>query len=470
MTALDVASSPARAALRLGGAAGRLALRQISATMLTATDGRDVLLNSPDGWEVEQPWLWWTGPAGGNGSGGPFGNPIPGAGAGGQHVAFGGIPSVARCTSLIVDTLAALPWHVFAGVGETATQLPTPDWITDPQGLRLDGRIIQDETARAIIQQDETRLSAMDLWTQWLTSALWLGDGFMYVPNRDSAGAPLPPMFVLHPLDVSLNAGRYWIGAAGSAQEYDSDGRPELGRPFAPGEIIHIRGLEPIIGGRGTGVLTRFAGSLKYGLTIQEYAAGVFGAGVPNGYLKTTQPHIDETGAQDLKAKWMAAHGGPMRGIAVLNATTEFVPLTFTPVDANLVGVGEDFDRHVAMMFGIPPHMLGVSGDSSTYANVESRMIELSRFTYLPWSARIEAVLSAQLPRGTSLKVALDALMRADTVTRYAAYSQALSAGWLTVDEVRALEDRAPLPEDATPAPPTQLAAVPAPEADSVAV
>ena len=49
--------------------------------------------------------------------------------------------------------------------------------------------------------------------------------------------------------------------------------------------------------------------------------------------------------------------------------------------------------------------MLGVPGDSSTYANVESRMIELRTFTLLPWQRRIESTLDAQLPKGTSLKV-----------------------------------------------------------------
>jgi phage portal protein BeeE len=69
-------------------------------------------------------------------------------------------------------------------------------------------------------------------------------------------------------------------------------------------------------------------------------------------------------------------------------------------------------------------------------------------FTYLPWAARIEAVLDAQIPRGTSVKIALDALARADTKTRYDGHKIALEAGFLTVDEVRALEDRPPLQPD----------------------
>ena len=89
--------------------------------------------------------------------------------------------------------------------------------------------------------------------------------------------------------------------------------------------------------------------------------------------------------------------------------------------------------------------MLGVPGDSSTYANVESRMIELRTFTLLPWERRIESTLDAQLPRGTGLRIRWDGLLRADTTTRYEAYKNAIDAGFMTVDEIRALEDLPPL-------------------------
>jgi phage portal protein BeeE len=72
-------------------------------------------------------------------------------------------------------------------------------------------------------------------------------------------------------------------------------------------------------------------------------------------------------------------------------------------------------------------------------------MIELRTFSLLPWQRRIESALDAQFPRGTSLKIASEGLLRADTKTRYDAYKVALDAGWVTVDEVRALEDLPPL-------------------------
>lgn len=384
----------------------------------TVTDGRDVLLNSPDGWEQDQPWLWWSGPAGSDGTGGPFGSPLTTD----DPTGYSSLPAVTQCTSIIVDTIAGLPWHVYRGEYE---KLSTPDWITDPQALRVDGRVIDPATLV------DMRLSAVEFWAQWITASLWFGDGYLYVPVRDEKGAPKPPIWQLHPTKVTLDQGAYWVGDV----------------PLPAGSIIHLRGRPPYWDGHGRGVLTTHAAELALASTVRQYAAGVFTSGVPAGYLKSTQPSMTPEQASALKAAWLAQHGGSKRSIAVLNATTEFHPVSISPVDAQLIGAKEWAARDVAMAFGVPAYMLGIPGDSSTYANVESRMIELRTFTLLPWMRRIESTLDAQLPRGTSIKIRSDGLLRADTATRYAAYQTALASGWMTVDEVRELEDRPPMPQ-----------------------
>jgi HK97 family phage portal protein len=390
--------------------------REAGVRVHTATDGRDVLVNDPDGWEVDAPWLWWLGPAGGDGTGGPFGNPIPGA----TGNAYAMLPAVNRCTSIIVDTIAGLPWQVIRGDYE---RLPVPDWIADPQALRPDARIIDTDTLTAI------RLSAVEFWANWITAALWFGDGYVYVPVRDSDGAPKPPLWQLNPDDVSINGGSYWVG--------------EIELPA--GSIIHLRGAAPYIDGHGRGVISEQGAALGLAATVADYAAGIFTTGVPAGYLKSTAPSMTEDQAKELKAKWLAQHGGSRRSIAILNATTDFHAVSISPVDAQLSSAREWSLRDVALAFGVPAYMLGVPGDSSTYANVESRMIELRTFTLLPWERRVESVLDAQFARGTTLKIRSDALLRADTATRYKAYKDAIDAGWLTLDEVRALEDLPPL-------------------------
>ena len=65
----------------------------------------------------------------------------------------------------------------------------------------------------------------------------------------------------------------------------------------------------------------------------------------------------------------------------------------------------------------------------------------------MPWIQRIEQKMTEYLPRGQYAKMNVDALLRPDTKSRYEAHKIALDAGFLTLDEVRELENREPLAE-----------------------
>ena len=249
------------------------------------------------------------------------------------------------------------------------------------------------------------------------------------MPVRDEQGAPKPPLWQFHPEDVEIRDGRYWVA----------------NEALKPGQIIHLRGQTPIVDGRGSGVLTRFSGELSTVTALRAYVAGSFTAGVPAGYLKTSQPNVTKEQADTLKSRWMSQHGG-RRSIAVLNSTTEFHPLTWSPVDTDAADFARLTLSQIALMFGLPPGMLGgPTGDTLTYSTNEMRMLELYQLTLLPWIGRIEAVLNAQLPAGTKPRIEVDGLLRADIKTRMEAYAIGIQTGVLTRDEARALENRPPL-------------------------
>jgi phage portal protein BeeE len=416
----------------------------------TATEGRDMLVNDPDGWEVDQPWLWWQGPADGNG-GGPLGNPPPGAGRPWRIPA-----AVTRCTSLICDTIAGLPWQVRRGL----ERIPTPTWIDDPQLLRLDARI-DDGPVPA------TRRSVVEFRSYMLKSMLWRGEAIIYVPNRsDSDGSPNPPLWQLNPDMVAEDGGRYYIPGSNPVSPYLGEYGPQTtaGYEFRRDELIVIRGqLDD--GPRGLGVLGAHFLELALAGQIPEFAFNMLRRGVPQGYLKVNAPSLNEGKAKELQRNWMKAHGGLDRMIAVLNATTDFHALAMDPQALQLAQMRDYATQDVALIFGVPPYMLGLSGSGSrdTYANVESRMIELCQFTLLPWTRRVEATHDSELPRGTEMRINMDGLRRADTKTRYEAHRIALGGNggvpWMTADEIRELEDRPPFTDEQR----AELAGPPAP-------
>jgi HK97 family phage portal protein len=221
------------------------------------------------------------------------------------------------------------------------------------------------------------------------------------------------------------------------------------------GRIIHLRGLAPYDeNGFGQGVLQRHAYDLALASQIRDYAVDTLNSGVPHGYLQVTAQNLTKDQAEALKKRWLQEHGNS-RSIAVLNATTQFHPLSISPLDAQLIEQKKVSVADIALMFGLDPTFLGApSGDSATYANVESRQIIFTTHTLTPWARRIEETLSAELPYGTWIEMDMRGLLRGDSNTRKEFYASALEHGWLTVDEVRSIERLPVMPNEPLPAQP----------------
>jgi HK97 family phage portal protein len=422
----------------------------VAGTVHTATDGRDILLNDPDGWEVDAPWLWWDGPADSDGTGGPFGNPPPGA----LSPAAGlGLPAVSRCLQLTADKTASMPWKTYRG----RDRIEPPAWLVDPQNTARDGR-------RAVAAELGVRFSGVDFWSQHLRSMILLGEGITYTPRvHDDAGEPtgpiVAPLYNLNPRYLELTPdGRFAVAD------------PDFNDPEAeyPGwlildsrELLITRWVVRPGYRRGLGVIEAHAADLGFAEHVRSFADNIFERGVPNGYLQSTKPDLTQTQADTLKSAWMRAHGGDHKSIAVLNATTEFHPIDINPQTMQYVDMKRLNAWEIALIFGVPPGKLGVSmGGSMQYSTLEMANADYVQDTLLPIATKLEAAVDAVLPAGTTLKVDFRGLLRGDTTTRYNAYGVALDKGFMTLDEVRDAEDLPPL--TAAPAP---IVEPPAPDA-----
>jgi len=105
----------------------------------------------------------------------------------------------------------------------------------------------------------------------------------------------------------------------------------------------------------------------------------------------------------------------------------------------------------VARFFGIPVEAIAGAvegGGSLTYQNVSAAQQQMSD-ALVPWATLWEEELDRKLiaPLERTLQftaITLEALVRADLPTRYAAYETGIRAGILTVNEARQREN---LPE-----------------------
>ena len=226
---------------------------------------------------------------------------------------------------------------------------------------------------------------------------------------------------------------------------------------FDQSEIMHVKGFSLPGEHVGLGILAAQRQGLGASIAIHEYTARYFSGGTtPAVALMTENPDLTQEDADLIKQKWLMSYGGRSREPAVLGNMKVQV-LQDNATDSQLTEQKQFDLTEVANMLGIPGYYLGAPNTSRTYSNVEQEQLQLLRFTLLPWMIRFEQAFSDLLPRGQVAKFNVDAFLRADTLTRYQAHAIALQSGFLTVDEVRQLEDMNPLQADELDAGPLEI-------------
>ena len=409
---------------------------------LTPEDYDGVGINPGD----SPPVFWWFGTDTGGGAWpiGPNG-PWPGAGTGQAR------PVVTRATSLVTGPLSAAPFRVL-DASSLGVELPRPRWVTDPQLLRPDSRFPGSILPAAM------RLPRSEFWASWVRSAMWWGEG-AFLCQEDETGQPLAGslrhldshlLTTARPDGTTLVWGLEWPDG-GEPVLFDRDGYLDLG-PVRYRMVVLRNPHSPIDSeGRSLGVFAMHPDAFQLAGQIDTYASGTFRSGIPAGYLQTETPGFSQAQADDLKAKWLAAHGGDRRSIAVLNATTRFVPLNLSPVDAALDSVKRLSIADVAFAFGLDPEVLGVTlSNSGTYRNAQEFWGRHRDFSLAPWVSAVSDVLSALMSGTQTVVVDLDGFANPAPSERFAAYDVAIRAGILTVDEVRAREGLPPAPATST--------------------
>jgi phage portal protein BeeE len=375
-------------------------------------------------------------------------------------------PVVTRATALITGPLTSAPFRLLDGNGQP---LPTPLWLSDPMMSRPDDR------SGFTPYPDTRRLARSLFWAGWIRSAIWWGHG-AFIYQQDNAGAPARgTLHLVNPHQLSTTAvksgdsGWRWqldSTDGGPAAVFDSNGAITLADGTTYWLCVLRNPHSPVDdSGMSRGVFAMSPSAFRLAAQIDAYTAGQFRAGVPNGYLKTSVPGMTQGAADQLKAEWMARHGGDARSVAILNSTTEFVPINLSPVDTAVDQVKRLNVADVAFAFALDPMTLGAGlNNSATYTNLRDAWENHRDFGLAPWQAAAQDTLSALTTSGTSVAINLDGFANPAPSERFAAYKVAIDSGVLSVDEARALEGLPPRDEPApAPAPPA-LVPVPTPE------
>jgi HK97 family phage portal protein len=321
------------------------------------------------------------------------------------------LSTVFGCVRLLADSVSTLPLHVYRG--EDRDPIPTPP----------------------LLQRPSADFPELEEWLWALMASLLLrGNAWGVITDRSGAGLLPAQVDLVHPdrVAVTVEDGQNVVRINGQKQD-----RANLlhvkAYPF-PGSML---GLSPMAYARE---------SIGLGLGAEKYGAKFFGdAGIPSGTL-TSDQRIGNEEARNLKARWNQAHKGK-REIAVLGSGAKFQPTMIAPDEAQFIQTQKFSVSTICRFYGIPPEMMaGETAGHEAYTSPEMRGTDFLTFTLRPWLRRVERAVSGLLPSTQRAKFNAGGFVRATLLDRYQAHKIAREAGFLTVNEIRELEDRPPLP------------------------
>jgi HK97 family phage portal protein len=353
------------------------------------------------------------------------------------------------CIRLLSDAVASLPVRAYRDT---------------PQGRVAAG---PDSRVQRLLDRPSPGSTSCDLFSQIMVHLNVAGDCF--IGKFRGADGEIVQLALIDPrtVQVELHGQNIVYRVFLSGQDSTT---------FGPADILHVKSMTGIDGMRGLSPVTQARRALELSANLQESSRQYFYNGSkPSGILTVKGPQNDFT-VKQIKDQWDTRHTGTlnMHRIAVLAGEATFTPVSFSAEDSQFLQQRELSAREVCRVFRVPPHMLGCeTANARTYSNVTQSNLEFIQHSLRPWLTRIERAFTADadLCMGQLyLSFDLDGLLRGDPDLRTQIYQRALGSpaggpAWMTVDEVRALEDLPPMGEQPVlpPAEPAKPAPAPLP-------
>lgn len=353
------------------------------------------------------------------------------------------VNAVYSAVSLIADTISTLPVDCFIRIdGQRRAFRPKPEWVEKP----------------------DIALPRTAFWNSALVSLLLDGNLFVrIIPARDGTVANL---VVLNPktVEVKRNARQQLVFTVENEKRTLSSEEmifvPDVLRPGTVRGVSRVEALKENFG---------------LALALEKFASTFFGQGTNLAGVIEFPGNLTAEQAENLRNSFDVKHKGWRRGhrTGILSGGATFKTTQVDPESAQSVEARRLAVEDIARAFNVPANMLNIPG-TTTYASVEQNNLQFITHTLRPLVQKLEDAFSplmTRYPGGETafIKFNLDGLARADLQARMSAYSVGLQAGFLTINDVRRLEDMSDIEDPAAASVRVPLANVNIDAADLVA-
>ncbi len=327
-----------------------------------------------------------------------------------------GVPAALRAVTLLSGAVASLPLKVYRkkdGGREAAT----------------------DQVAYRLLHEAPNPLMTPFTLKELIMNGLLLNGNFFayidYQAGRPAALWPINPANVTVEQDRDTGAISYRVSTAKGVETVQ------------PTNMLHILGLT-LDGIRGISPVTLARESLGGAIAELKHGQAFFKNGAAVSGVLQHPGHLGPDAAETLRQSWRDKYsGGDNAGkVAVLEEGMEFKPIALSNKDSQWLESRQATVLDVARIFGVPPALLGHL-EKASYSSQEAQNQEFLTHSLRPWLTRIEQALERALLKDGALYVEFTTgdLLRTDLKSRFDAYRTALAAGFMTVNEIRKLEN-----------------------------
>lgn len=327
--------------------------------------------------------------------------------------------AVYAAVRIISETIASIPLNVYQYDGETR--------------VKAEGHPVQNLLAKA-----PNSVSSTFTFREAMAANLVLhGNAYARI-EFNNAGRPVS-LTPLNPMLVEVK-----IVDGEKVYKFNQK------QTFLDYEILHFVGLS-FNGLVGKSPLTVAREAVAIGLAAQEYGARFYSNGANTGGVITAPGRLSVEAIKRLRDSWNRANGGlsNSHGTAILEEGMKYDKIGLDPEAAQFLQSRKFQVNEIARIFRLPPSYLADLENSSTRANVEQQAIQFVRDCITPYVRRMEVELNRKLFREDEANLyayfTVEGLMRGDLKGRYDAYATARQWGWLSVNDIRDLENLNPV-------------------------
>lgn len=208
--------------------------------------------------------------------------------------------------------------------------------------------------------------------------------------------------------------------------------------------VLHVTGMALPGSPIGLSVIEYARRTIGLAQAAEEYGSRFFGRGANMSGVIKVKGNLNPIQSRELKENFEARNSGLQNShaVGVLTGDADFVKISVTPEEAQFLATRQMQNSDVAMMFGVPPHMLGqVERTTSWGKGIEEQTLGFVKFTLASWAQRFEDAWTAMLPKTQRAEFDFETLLRPDTSARFNAYQVARNSSILTPNEIRAREN-----------------------------